>query len=145
MLRLLLAPLSVVYADGVPTHLPRTWSVWAEFDERGAYTTDDLAPAFCLLFAFVLLILATSMFIVGHEVGGTEEVPEVSFDVVGSTGNLYKTTIKQNPYCDCPDGAKGNQCKHICYGEYIYTLLHIEPPVISTTIITSNSRASFFA
>lgn len=57
------------------------------------------------------------MFIVGHEIGGTEEVPEISFDVVGSTGNLYKTTIKQDPYCDCPDGAKGNQCKHICYGE----------------------------
>jgi hypothetical protein len=58
------------------------------------------------------------MFIIGHEVGGTEEVPEVSFDIVGSTGNLYKTTIKRDPYCDCPDGAKGNQCKHICYGKY---------------------------
>ncbi|KAJ5763947.1 hypothetical protein N7533_002628 [Penicillium manginii] len=60
-------------------------------------------------------IQQTRMFIIGHEVGGTEEVPEVSFDVVGSTGNLYKTTIKRDPYCDCPDGAKGNQCKHICY------------------------------
>ncbi|KAJ6000826.1 RING finger domain protein [Penicillium waksmanii] len=65
------------------------------------------------------------MFIVGHEVGGTEEVPEISFDVVGSTGNLYKTTIKQDPYCDCPDGAKGNQCKHICYGESMYPQFRI--------------------
>lgn len=57
------------------------------------------------------------MFVVGHTMGGTEEVPEISFDIAGSTGNLYKTVIGKEPACDCPDGAKGNQCKHICYGK----------------------------
>ncbi len=57
------------------------------------------------------------MFVVGHTVDGTSEVPEITFDIVGSTGNLYKTTIGKVPTCDCPDAAKGNQCKHICYGK----------------------------
>lgn len=57
------------------------------------------------------------MFVIGHTVGGTEEIPEISFDIAGSTGNLYKTVIGKEPACDCPDGAKGNQCKHICYGK----------------------------
>ncbi|KAJ6122472.1 hypothetical protein N7512_004937 [Penicillium capsulatum] len=55
------------------------------------------------------------MFVVGHQVGGSEEAPEISFDIVGSTGNLYRTIIGKEPSCDCPDGLKGNQCKHICY------------------------------
>lgn len=57
------------------------------------------------------------MFIVDQRLDGTEDVPEMSFEVVGSTGNLYRTTIKKDPQCDCPDGMKGNQCKHICYGK----------------------------
>ncbi|OQE21117.1 hypothetical protein PENSTE_c012G09096 [Penicillium steckii] len=62
----------------------------------------------------------TRMFIVDQRLDGTEDVPEMSFEVVGSTGNLYRTTIKKDPQCDCPDGMKGNQCKHICY-----VLLHV--------------------
>lgn len=57
------------------------------------------------------------MFVVGHTVSGTDEAPEITFDIVGSTGNLYKTVIGKVPTCDCPDAAKGNQCKHICYGK----------------------------
>ncbi|KAJ5812336.1 RING finger domain protein [Penicillium riverlandense] len=55
------------------------------------------------------------MYVVGHTVGGTDEVPEISFDMVGTTGNLYKTVIGKVPSCDCPDATKGNQCKHIFY------------------------------
>ncbi|KAL2868470.1 RING finger protein [Aspergillus lucknowensis] len=55
------------------------------------------------------------MFVVGQTVAGTEEVPELEFDIVGTTGNLYKTSIGQLPACNCPDSIKGNQCKHICY------------------------------
>ncbi|KAJ5683278.1 RING finger domain protein [Penicillium macrosclerotiorum] len=73
-------------------------------------------------------IQKTKMFVVGQEVGGTKEAPNFVFDVVGSTGNIYKVTIDRDPVCDCPDGAKGNQCKHICYGESyagkIMNLLH---------------------
>ncbi|KAL2816104.1 hypothetical protein BJX63DRAFT_388270 [Aspergillus granulosus] len=55
------------------------------------------------------------MFVVGETVAGTAEAPEMTFDIVGTTGNLYKTSIGKEPTCSCPDGAKGNQCKHICY------------------------------
>ncbi|CAL5873947.1 uncharacterized protein PFLUO_LOCUS8232 [Penicillium psychrofluorescens] len=55
------------------------------------------------------------MYVVGHTVGGTSNMPEISFDMVGTTGNLYKTVIGKVPSCDCPDAMKGNQCKHIFY------------------------------
>lgn len=35
------------------------------------------------------------------------------FSVLGSTGNLYTVKIQNLPSCDCPDGAKGNHCKHL--------------------------------
>ncbi|RDW59317.1 RING finger protein [Aspergillus mulundensis] len=55
------------------------------------------------------------MFVVGQTVDGTDEDPELKFDIVGSTGNIYKTIIGKVPTCSCPDATKGNQCKHICY------------------------------
>ncbi|KAK4705528.1 hypothetical protein P7C70_g669, partial [Phenoliferia sp. Uapishka_3] len=36
-----------------------------------------------------------------------------NFKVLGSTGNIYEVKIKHLPSCNCPDGAKGNHCKHI--------------------------------
>lgn len=57
------------------------------------------------------------MFVVSQAVGGIEENLELLFDIIGSTGNLYKVTIKKEPECDCPDGRKGNFCKHIIYSE----------------------------
>ncbi|KAI9923988.1 hypothetical protein MW887_007446 [Aspergillus wentii] len=65
------------------------------------------------------LARATSqrMFVLGHSFTGTGEgeALEMNFDIAGSTGNIYKTVIRKVPTCDCPDSAKGNQCKHICY------------------------------
>ncbi|PLB54367.1 RING finger domain protein [Aspergillus steynii IBT 23096] len=55
------------------------------------------------------------MFVVGQSVTEIDEAPEMTFDIVGTTGNIYKTTIGKVPMCDCPDSQKGNQCKHICY------------------------------
>ncbi|GAA6015116.1 hypothetical protein JCM8202_004883 [Rhodotorula sphaerocarpa] len=37
------------------------------------------------------------------------------FSVLGSTGNLYTVTIQHLPSCDCPDGRKGNHCKHLLF------------------------------
>ncbi|TNY18326.1 hypothetical protein DMC30DRAFT_418930 [Rhodotorula diobovata] len=34
------------------------------------------------------------------------------YKVLGSTGNLYTVRIDKVPTCDCPDGLKGNKCKH---------------------------------
>ncbi|EAW10118.1 RING finger protein [Aspergillus clavatus NRRL 1] len=55
------------------------------------------------------------MYVVGHSVAWDEDVPEVEFSVVGSTGNIYTTVIGKVPSCNCPDALKGNQCKHILY------------------------------
>lgn len=44
---------------------------------------------------------------------GTHE--EEDFDIAGSTGNIYRVTISKQSRCTCPDGEKGNQCKHIIY------------------------------
>jgi hypothetical protein len=72
------------------------------------------------------------MYVVGHSVGGTVEVPEISFDMVGTTGNLYKTVIGKVPSCDCPDAMKGNQCKHIFYGMFLIRISpdHYGQPII---------------
>jgi hypothetical protein len=40
---------------------------------------------------------------------------EETFDVAGTTGNIYQVTISKVPTCSCPDALKGNQCKHIIY------------------------------
>lgn len=58
------------------------------------------------------------MFVVGQTVTGTDENPELEFDIVGSTGNIYRTVIRKEPTCSCPDARNGNQCKHICYGTF---------------------------
>lgn len=44
---------------------------------------------------------------------GTHE--EETFDIAGTTGNIYQVTVSKEPKCTCPDGMKGNQCKHIIY------------------------------
>lgn len=39
------------------------------------------------------------------------------FDVLGSTGNVYRVTIEARPSCTCPDAARmygRGQCKHVC-------------------------------
>ncbi|TVY94283.1 hypothetical protein LAWI1_G000464 [Lachnellula willkommii] len=40
---------------------------------------------------------------------------EEVFDIAGTTGNIYQVTVNKEPRCSCPDGMKGNQCKHIIY------------------------------
>ena len=38
------------------------------------------------------------------------------YSVMGSTGNVYEVTIKDEPECTCPDYAtRGNRCKHIYF------------------------------
>lgn len=55
------------------------------------------------------------MCVVEHCVTEVDDAPEVVFTMAGTTGNLYKVVIGKVPSCDCPDGGKGNQCKHIFY------------------------------
>ncbi|TGJ79249.1 hypothetical protein E0Z10_g9508 [Xylaria hypoxylon] len=46
---------------------------------------------------------------------GTSDCPEEEIEITGSTGNIYKVHVAQLPSCDCPQGHKGNQCKHIVF------------------------------
>ncbi|KGO68410.1 hypothetical protein PITC_070350 [Penicillium italicum] len=58
------------------------------------------------------------MCMIRHSIGGTANVPKMTFEVVGSTGNVYKTIIGKVPTCDCPDVIfRKVQCKHICFGK----------------------------
>ncbi|KAK4694014.1 hypothetical protein P7C71_g3489, partial [Lecanoromycetidae sp. Uapishka_2] len=55
------------------------------------------------------------MFVIDRSRGGTEQIPEETIEMAGTTGNIYSITIAQLPSCTCPDSQKGNQCKHIVY------------------------------
>ena len=55
------------------------------------------------------------MFLIDRTRGGSEDIPEETIDMAGTTGNIYSITISQLPSCTCPDNRKGNQCKHIVY------------------------------
>ncbi|KAM0752380.1 hypothetical protein T439DRAFT_379446 [Meredithblackwellia eburnea MCA 4105] len=38
-----------------------------------------------------------------------------TFDVAGSTGNVYHIHIGHLPSCSCPDSGKGHHCKHVMF------------------------------
>lgn len=46
---------------------------------------------------------------------GTQECPEETVELTGSTGNIYTVCIARQPTCDCPHAKAGNQCKHVIY------------------------------
>ena len=62
-----------------------------------------------------MLMINGRMFVLDRMRGGTDEIPEETIAMAGSTGNVYDITICQIPRCTCPDNEKGNQCKHIVY------------------------------
>ncbi|CEQ39533.1 SPOSA6832_01053 [Sporobolomyces salmonicolor] len=55
-------------------------------------------------------VMSQRFFCVARE--RTGEISE-EFKVLGSTGNAYTIKIGKTPSCNCPDGMKGNHCKHI--------------------------------
>ena len=55
-------------------------------------------------------VMCQRFFCIGRE--RTSETSE-DFKVLGSTGNVYTIRICNVSTCDCPDGQKGNHCKHI--------------------------------
>ncbi|KAI9849236.1 MAG: hypothetical protein M1837_004695 [Sclerophora amabilis] len=62
-------------------------------------------------------VLTQRMFLLDRDMGdGSGAGPEGSFDLAGTTGNVYTVKIRNLPSCTCPDNqVKGNQCKHIIY------------------------------
>ncbi|GAA5915396.1 hypothetical protein JCM5296_005995 [Sporobolomyces johnsonii] len=57
-------------------------------------------------------VMSQRFFCVARE--RTDEISE-TFKVLGSTGNAYTIKIGKMPSCNCPDGLKGNHCKHILF------------------------------
>jgi SWIM zinc finger len=55
------------------------------------------------------------MYVLNRTRSDNEEIFEEVVDIVGTTGNIYKVRVNNEPTCSCPDAAKGNQCKHIIY------------------------------
>ncbi|KAF2101076.1 hypothetical protein NA57DRAFT_26498, partial [Rhizodiscina lignyota] len=55
------------------------------------------------------------MFVIERTRSGTEECPEETVELAGSTGNIYQVNICKVPTCNCPQGMKRRQCKHIIY------------------------------
>ena len=64
------------------------------------------------------------MFVIDRTRGGTEDIPEETIEMAGTTGNIYSITISQLPSCTCPDNRKGNQCKHIVYVGHPQVILY---------------------
>ncbi|OAK95955.1 hypothetical protein IQ06DRAFT_297459 [Phaeosphaeriaceae sp. SRC1lsM3a] len=59
--------------------------------------------------------LTQRLTVLSRERCGTDDVPEETVVMAGSTGNVYTQRVKLVPSCDCPHANKGNQCKHIIY------------------------------
>ena len=54
------------------------------------------------------------MFIIDRSRDGPENTE--TFQIAGTTGNIYTVTIDKLPSCTCPDNRRArNQCKHIIY------------------------------
>lgn len=75
--------------------------------------------------------LTQRFYVLSRKYRGTPEFPEEVVKLTGSTGNIYKVTVAQEPRCNCPHGEAGNQCKHQLFVlsrvlrakfEYVYQL-----------------------
>jgi hypothetical protein len=59
--------------------------------------------------------LTQRLTVLNRERCGTDEIPEETIVMAGSTGNVYTQRVGLIPSCDCPHAKKGNQCKHVIY------------------------------
>ncbi|KAI9849573.1 MAG: hypothetical protein M1838_000115 [Thelocarpon superellum] len=56
------------------------------------------------------------MFVLDRGSSGEGDAYQETFEMAGSTGNVYTITVGHVPSCTCPDHrVSGNQCKHIIY------------------------------
>lgn len=81
-----------------------------------------------------------------HCVTEVDDAPEVVFKMAGTTGNLYKVVIGKVPSCDCPDGGKGNQCKHIFYGMWTDFFQHcgLIPSLLAVYLYSILTVANYY-
>ncbi|GJN70174.1 Znf1 [Purpureocillium lilacinum] len=74
---------------------------------------------------------------------GTVECPEETFEMTGSTGNVYTVHIGRQPQCNCPHARKGNQCKHVLY--ILARVLHAPFDLVYQTALLSTELCTIFA
>ena len=84
----------------------------------------------CAVKNVVLIKGLLRMFVVHRELTGTPEDPQMIINVIGTTGNIYTVTIQRTPICNCPDGSKGNHCKHIIYVSSMFHHLSFDVKVL---------------
>jgi hypothetical protein len=65
----------------------------------------------CLVFS----LISNRMFVIDRIRGGDMDCPVETMSIAGSTGNVYTIKIDRTPTCDCPQGRKAVQCKHILF------------------------------
>ncbi|GAA5828969.1 hypothetical protein JCM5353_005186 [Sporobolomyces roseus] len=86
-------------------------------------------------------VMSQRFFCIGRE--RTSELSE-DFKVLGSTGNVYTIRICNVSTCDCPDGQKGNHCKHILF---VYLKILQVPHSVNlwyqSALLTTELRAIF--
>ncbi|KAF2967040.1 hypothetical protein GQX73_g6541 [Xylaria multiplex] len=73
---------------------------------------------------------------------GTSDCPEEEIEITGSTGNIYKVHIAQLPSCNCPQGHKGNQCKHIIF--VMCRVLRARPDLVYQLALLSSELCEIF-
>lgn len=59
--------------------------------------------------------LSQRFYVLKRTRGGSEDCPEESVEMTGSTGNIYTVNVGKLPTCTCPHAQKGHQCKHVLY------------------------------
>ncbi|KAI9801385.1 MAG: hypothetical protein M1825_003364 [Sarcosagium campestre] len=61
-------------------------------------------------------VMSQRMFVIDRGEISSGENPSATFEMAGTTGNIYTVTISNVPTCTCPDNSRArNQCKHIIY------------------------------
>ncbi|MCJ1311702.1 hypothetical protein MMC25_005375 [Agyrium rufum] len=66
------------------------------------------------------------MYVIDRHRDEQSDVPNETFELAGTTGNIYTVEIGLVPECNCPDSRKGNQCKHIILHNVLKAPEHLQ-------------------
>jgi hypothetical protein len=85
-----------------------------------------------------------SFYVLSRTRSDSDVHPKEIVSMTGSTGNIYKVTIAEQPVCDCPQGLQGKQCKHIVF--VLKCVLHARDDLVyQLALLPSELHAIFRA
>ncbi|UNI23238.1 hypothetical protein JDV02_009071 [Purpureocillium takamizusanense] len=87
--------------------------------------------------------LAQRFYVLKRTPDGTADCPTETFEMTGSTGNVYTVHIGRQPQCNCPHARKGNQCKHVLY--ILARALHAPFHLVYQSALLSTELRTIFA